>query len=161
MVCLVSGYWLRSRAVGSCSGGPRRSDNAARRKALKPNNNRRSGLQLQSGSCQGILTAVSVLDLRKLPTNPLDALRELSQCETELGRLRRGAIEAARQVGATWDQVGAALGMSRQAAWEYYTRAIRERLDQSVAAGKELSDDDAMELAVDEVQAARRERRRA
>ncbi len=104
---------------------------------------------------------MSVLDVHQLPADPLEALRELSLCETELGRLRREAIEAAREVGATWDQVGAALGMSRQAAWEYYTRSARTRLDQTVAEADELSDDDAMKLAVEEVKAARRGRRRA
>jgi hypothetical protein len=104
---------------------------------------------------------MSVIDVDQLPTDPLDALRELSRYESELGRLRREAIEAAREAGATWEQVGSALGMSRQAAWEYYTRAARTKLEQMAADASELSDDEAMELAVEEVKAARGDRRRA
>ncbi|HRE00249.1 MAG TPA: hypothetical protein PLV68_03060 [Ilumatobacteraceae bacterium] len=104
---------------------------------------------------------MTVLDLDQLPSDPLDALRELSRRESELGRLRREVIGSARAAGATWEEVGAALGMSRQAAWEYYSRATRARLEQLAADESDLSDDAAMELAVDEVKAARRERRRA
>jgi hypothetical protein len=102
---------------------------------------------------------VKVIDVHQLPRDPLEALRELSQREAQLGRLRREAIEAARAQGATWEQVGAALGVSRQAAWEYYSRTVRERLAE-VAGRSQLTDDDALELAVDEARAARRERRR-
>lgn len=104
---------------------------------------------------------MTALDLAELPSDPLDALRELSRRESELGRLRRAAIEMARAAGATWEEVGAALGVSRQAAWEYYSRTARARLEHSAAQRPELSDDEAMELAVEEVKAARRDRRRA
>jgi hypothetical protein len=33
-------------------------------------------------------------------------------------------VRAARQAGASWAQIGAALGVSRQAAWEAFTRWI-------------------------------------
>jgi hypothetical protein len=42
-----------------------------------------------------------------------------------LEALRRERVEAARRQGATWDQIGESLGMSRQSAWEYYTRTTR------------------------------------
>lgn len=103
---------------------------------------------------------MSVLDVGELPSDPLDALRELSRYESELGRLRREAIEAARHAGATWEQVGAALGMSRQSAWEYYSRAARALLEESAVDINQMSDDEAMDLAVDEVRSARRSRRR-
>ena len=96
----------------------------------------------------------------QLPADPLDALRALARFDTELSRLRRETIETARRSGATWDQIGAALGMSRQAAWEYYTRSIRARLEASTATS-DLTDEEAEQLAVDEVKAARRQRRRA
>jgi hypothetical protein len=88
-------------------------------------------------------------------------LRELARRESELGRLRRAAIEAAREAGATWEQVGAALGMSRQAAWEYYARSMRAKLAETAVEVSEMSDDEVMDLAVEEVKAARRDRRRA
>ena len=96
----------------------------------------------------------------QLPADPLDALRALARFDTELSRLRLDTIEAARRAGATWDQVGAALGTSRQAAWEYYTRSVRARLDASTATS-DLSDQEAEQLAIDEVKAARRQRRGA
>ena len=105
--------------------------------------------------------SVSLLDVDQLPSDPLDALRELARRESELGVLRRAAIEAAREAGATWEQVGAALGMSRQAAWEYYSRSVRAKLAASAVEAAEMSDDEAMDLSVEELRAARRDRRRA
>jgi hypothetical protein len=104
---------------------------------------------------------MSLLDVNLLPSDPLDALQELARRESELGVLRRVAIEAAREAGATWEQVGAALGMSRQAAWEYYSRSVRAKLADSAIEGTEMSDDEAMDLSVGEVRIARRDRRRA
>ena len=104
---------------------------------------------------------MSLLDVDQLPNDPLDALRELARRESELGVMRRAAIEAARDAGATWEQVGAALGMSRQAAWEYYSRSVRAKLTDSAVEVAEMSDDVAMDLSVEEVRAARRDRRRA
>ena len=98
------------------------------------------------------------IDAKALPADPLEALRELAQWEDELERLRLAAVEAARERGASWEQIGAALGMSRQAVWEFYTRQVRDDLARSAAAS-ELSEKEAMDLAVDEVRAARRRRR--
>ena len=57
---------------------------------------------------------------------------KLSRADVELEALRRERVEAARREGATWDQIGESLGMSRQSAWEYLhargaTRARRGR----------------------------------
>jgi MoxR-like ATPase len=103
---------------------------------------------------------MAMIAVDQLPADPLDALRALARFDTELSKLRFDTIEAARCAGATWDQVGEALGMSRQAAWEHYTRSIRARLAASTSTS-ELSDDEAEQLAVDEVKAARRQRRGA
>lgn len=51
-----------------------------------------------------------------LPADPLEALRELSRADAELEALRRERVEVARRQGATWDQIGESLGMSRQSA---------------------------------------------
>lgn len=95
----------------------------------------------------------------ELPTNPLDALRELTHREGVLDELRRERIMAARAAGASWEQVGEALGMSRQSAWEYFSAETRERLAANAAANKDLSEEEAMALAVSEVKAVRRQRR--
>lgn len=101
-----------------------------------------------------------VIDANFLPAEPLRALRELSQAGTELESLLRERVVEARRDGATWDQIGESLGMSRQAAWEYYTRDVRKVLDRVTSAGEELSDDEALRIATEEVSELRRRRRR-
>ena len=101
---------------------------------------------------------MKVIDVESLPADPLEALRELSRADVELEALRRERVEAARRQGATWDQIGESLGMSRQSAWEYYTRETRRVLDES-AAGSDLDEDEAMRVATEEVSRVRRRRR--
>ena len=103
---------------------------------------------------------MSVIAADALSADPLEALRELARSEPELERLRRDKVLAARTAGATWEQVGDALGMSRQSAWEYFTARIREQLADNVNANAELSEDEAMHMAIDEVRSVRRRRRR-
>lgn len=94
-----------------------------------------------------------------LSADPLEALRELALSEPELERLRRDKVLAARSAGATWEQVGNALGMSRQSAWEYFTTRIRDELADNVKANVDMTEVKAMQLAVDEVRSVRRRRR--
>jgi hypothetical protein len=101
---------------------------------------------------------MKVIHDESLPTDPLEALRELSRADVELEALRRERVAAARRQGATWDQIGESLGMSRQSAWEYYTRETRRVLDES-AAGSDLDEDEAMRIATEEVSRVRRRRR--
>lgn len=100
---------------------------------------------------------MGVIAADALPADPLEALRELARSEPELERLRRDKVLAARAAGATWEQVGNALGVSRQSAWEYFTARIREEL--AANANAEMSGDEAMQMAVDEVRSVRRRRR--
>lgn len=52
---------------------------------------------------------------------PLDFLRELKKCTTTLvDQLESKAVDLARDQGASWTDVGEALGISRQAAWERF-----------------------------------------
>ncbi len=50
--------------------------------------------------------------------------------------------------------------MSRQSAWEYYTRETRRVLDES-AAGSDLDEDEAMRIAAEDVRRVRRRRRQS
>lgn len=100
---------------------------------------------------------MKVIDVNSLPAEPLRALRELCRAGTELENLLRERVVEARRGGATWEEIGESLGMSRQAAWEYYTRDVRRILD---AAGDELSEEDALRIATEEVTELRRRRRR-
>jgi len=101
---------------------------------------------------------MKVIDVESLPTDPLEALTELSRADVELEELRRERVEAARRQGATWDQIGESLGMSRQSAWEYYAREARRVLDES-AANSDLDEDEAMRVTTEEVSRVRRRRR--
>jgi len=103
---------------------------------------------------------MKVIDLDVLPSDPLEALAFLSQAGSELEALLRQQVAAARKQGASWEEIGKRLGMSRQAAWEYYNRDVRQILDEA-AKGGGLSEDEALRLAVDEVSEVRRHRRRA
>ena len=102
---------------------------------------------------------MGVIVADKLPADPLEALRALARTAAELDELRRQQVAAARAVGATWEQVGEALGMSRQSAWEYYAARARDEIAANAAGNTELSEDDAMDLAIEEVRAVRRRRR--
>ena len=52
---------------------------------------------------------------------PLDFLRELKKCTTTLvDQMEQKAVDLARGQGASWTDVGSALGISRQAAWERF-----------------------------------------
>ncbi len=102
---------------------------------------------------------MGVIAADALSADPLEALRELARSEPELERLRRDKVLAARAAGATWEQVGNALGVSRQSAWEYFTARIREELAENANANAELSEVEAMQMAVDEVRSVRRRRR--
>lgn len=95
-----------------------------------------------------------------LPTDPLDALRELARFDRELQQLRRGQVRAARAVGTSWESIGAALGMTRQSAWERYSRDVVDAIAASAAESAELSDEDALSMAASEVKAVRNTRRR-
>jgi len=104
------------------------------------------------------MTSMSLLAVDSLPVEPLDALREVSRSEAQLDELRWKQIEAARDAGASWAAIGEALGVSRQSAWEYFTRRASTELAANVEKS-ELSDDEAMDLAVEEVRTVRRSRR--
>jgi hypothetical protein len=103
-------------------------------------------------------TVITMTDAA-LPADPLEALRELAKYDDELQRLRRGKVRAARAAGASWEHIGAALGMTRQSAWEHYAGEVWDDVAASVADSSELSDADALSLAVDEVKVVRRSRR--
>jgi hypothetical protein len=46
-------------------------------------------------------------------------------------------VRAAREAGASWTQIGAALGSSKQAAWEGHSRWIEEQARQHERTGYE------------------------
>jgi uncharacterized NAD(P)/FAD-binding protein YdhS len=99
-----------------------------------------------------------IMTVKSLPSDPLAALRVLAESEQELDRVRRDQVIAARAAGASWQQIGDALGISRQSAWESFTADARRALTSNVDANDTLTEDEANDLAVDEVRTVRRRR---
>ena len=100
---------------------------------------------------------MSVISIERLPSDPLAALRELAAGEAQLDRLRREHVAAARAGGASWGEVGRALDVSEDAVLEYYFADARRDLAEHAGANDgDLSDEQAMELAVAEIRAVRR-----
>lgn len=117
-------------------------------------------IMLASTAMSGYPDCMSLLTPDALPADPLDALRELTRSEAELDDIRHQQVAAARDTGASWDQIGDALGMSRQSAWEYFAKRASEHLTAVAVTNTDLSEEDAMSLAVEELKAVRRRRRR-
>ncbi len=57
-------------------------------------------------------------DWRSDPLKLISGIREGSR---SLDRWQRKAVRAARKQGLSWDEIGSALGVSRQAAWERFS----------------------------------------
>ena len=57
----------------------------------------------------------------------LDALRANANLVTSLTDQRWLVMHRARQAGASWEQIGTALGVSRQSAWEFLRRKLAEQ----------------------------------
>jgi len=81
--------------------------------------------------------------------DPLGQLRGLRAADRQLDLWQRDTIARARQQGASWSQIGEALGVSKQAAWKLYNDDVRGLLVE-VRQRSRLSDDEAQRLADDE-----------
>jgi hypothetical protein len=60
--------------------------------------------------------------------DPLDVLRGASQFQRYFDAVQGAAAKAAHRDGRTWDEIGQALGISRQAAWERFATSEHEQL---------------------------------
>jgi hypothetical protein len=60
---------------------------------------------------------------------------------------RQLTVRSARQAGASWSQIGAALGTSKQAAWEAHSRWIDGQAEQHRRSGYEGLDESAVAAA--------------
>jgi hypothetical protein len=54
-------------------------------------------------------------------SEPLDGLRDACHVASALDKLTRESVKRARDAGHSWTQIGHALGVSKQAAWERYS----------------------------------------
>jgi hypothetical protein len=62
---------------------------------------------------------------------------------------RQAMVRSARATGASWTQIGAALGTSKQAAWEAHNRWIEDQARQHESTGYEGLDPDEVDAARD------------
>jgi hypothetical protein len=54
-------------------------------------------------------------------SEPLDGLREVYGAASALNKLTRESVRKARAAGHSWTQIGQALGVSKQAAWDRFS----------------------------------------
>lgn len=81
--------------------------------------------------------------------DPLDQVRGLRAANVQLDVWQREAITRARDQGASWSEIGEALGVTKQAAWSSYNQDVRAALGDA-RARSDISDEDAQQLADDE-----------
>lgn len=80
------------------------------------------------------------------PLARAEALELLALAEVIARKARYGrqlAVRTARNAGASWSQVGQALGISKQTAWEAHTRWIDQQVQLHDRSGYQGLDDDA------------------
>jgi hypothetical protein len=72
---------------------------------------------------------------------PLDALRECCRAQTALAKATWQTVTKAREAGHSWTEIGEALGVTKQTAWQRFSGEMRHPIT-----GDELdreADDDA------------------
>ena len=79
-----------------------------------------------------ILAALSAFDAADMPMSRLDAARRLREAAEEL---EAAQVEAARKAGATWIEIGACYGLTKQGAQQRF-RAIRNQAKAVTAASR-------------------------
>jgi hypothetical protein len=70
-----------------------------------------------------ITAALGAFDIADGPMSRLDAARRLREAAEELEATQ---VEAARKAGATWNEIGACYGLTKQGAQQRF-RAVREQ----------------------------------
>jgi hypothetical protein len=79
-----------------------------------------------------IHAALDALDVAEEPIGRLDVARRLREAAEEL---EAAQVEAARKAGATWTEIGACYGLTKQGAQQRF-RAIRDQAKAVTAAAK-------------------------
>jgi len=79
-----------------------------------------------------ILAALGALDAADGPISRLEAARRLREAAEEL---EAAQVEAARRAGATWNQIGACYGLTKQGAQQRFRASRRQARAGTAAAG--------------------------
>ena len=77
-----------------------------------------------------IFAALSALDAADGPVSRLDAARRLREAAEEL---EAAQVEAARKAGATWNEIGACYGLTKQGAQQRFRAARHQAKDVTAA----------------------------
>ena len=74
-------------------------------------------------------------------SHPLEALRECAGVALALEKAMFETVSAAREAGCSWAEIGSALGVTKQTAWQRFAGSMRHPITrQEVTRGKEDSD---------------------
>jgi hypothetical protein len=79
-----------------------------------------------------ILAALSALDAEDRPMSRLDTARRLREAAEEL---EVAQVEAARKAGATWIEIGACYGLTKQGAQQRFRAALNQRVKTDATSG--------------------------
>lgn len=91
--------------------------------------------------------------------DPLERLRALKVADKTVEAWLADAVGEARRTGSSWSSIGDALGVSRQAAWQLYNSDLLQKIQETrTSAG--MTEQEAVDLAADELRAVRSRRRR-
>lgn len=71
-------------------------------------------------------------------SNPVDALRECCRAETALEKAMWQTVTTAREAGHSWAEIGDALGVTKQTAWQRFSGDMRHPIT-----GAEIDKEDA------------------
>lgn len=88
----------------------------------------------------------------------LDRLAAVERKRTALEAEQLRLMARAQRRGASWEAIGAALGVSRQSAWETYHLRVRHLLELT-ALGAKASEDELLESAAASLRRVRAKRR--
>jgi hypothetical protein len=89
----------------------------------------------------------------------IERLRGLKSADRAVEHWLSEAVGEARRAGESWSAIGEALGVTRQAAWKLYNAELLDGLKRS-RDQFQLSDEEAIAVAISELKAVRTRRRR-
>jgi hypothetical protein len=84
-----------------------------------------------------ILAALGALDVAASPMSRLDNARRLREAAEEL---EAAQVEAARKAGATWNEIGACYGLTKQGAQQRFRPARSQAAPVTAAPGSTKAD---------------------
>lgn len=100
----------------------------------------------------------STVSVSSASDDALGVLAAIAASARQVAHWRLEAVTQAREQGRSWAEIGEALGMSKQAAWEQFSEDVGEMLLR-IRERSGLDEDEAMQLAKQEIRAMRAERR--